>query len=231
MKNKTLVNENKKNWQDINEYNSTYSAKDMNIHEVKVVFNGFFNVNCYQLSHKLFNGGSSEVITREVFERGDAVVLMPYDPLLDQVVLLEQFRPGVIRSGESPWLLEFVAGMFDEQETPEEVAIREAKEEANLVITPDSLIKIMTYFSSPGGMSEKIHLYAVCIDSSSISNKNSIHGLIEEGEDILMHVMPKELALNLLKDGKINNAATIIGLQWLALNYESLQGNIVNRSC
>ncbi|MCJ8320707.1 MAG: NUDIX domain-containing protein [Colwellia sp.] len=230
MKNKTLVNEYKDNSHNNNEYHSTYSANDMKIHEVKAVFNGFFNVNCYQLSHKLFNGGNSEIISREVFERGDAVVLMPYDPLLDQVVLLEQFRPGVIRSGESPWLLEFVAGMFDGQETPEEVAVREAKEEADLAINPESLIKIMTYFSSPGGMSEKIHLYAVCIDSSTLSNKKSIHGLVEEGEDILMHVMSKELALRLLKQGKINNASTIIGLQWLALNYKSLQDNSVNRS-
>jgi len=230
MKNKTLHSQSKENTKNSNEYHSTYSAKDMKVHSVEAVFNGFFKMNCYQLSHKLFKGGDSEVISREVFERGDAVVLMPYDPVLDQVVLLEQFRPGVIRSGESPWLLEFVAGMFDENETPEEVAIREAKEEANLAINTESLIKIMTYFSSPGGMSEKIHLYAVCIDSSTHDNKNAIHGLVEEGEDILMHVMSKNQALNLLKQGKINNAATVIGLQWLALNYKSLQDKTVNGS-
>lgn len=228
MKNKALINENTKN---NNEYHSTYSTSDMKLHDVKAVFNGFFKVDCYQLSHKLFNGGNSSIMSREVFERGDAVVLMPYDPALDRVILLEQFRAGVIRSGESPWLLEFVAGMFDGHETPEEVAIREAQEEAGLTVSTESLIKIMTYFSSPGGMSEKIHLYAVCIDSSKLDDKNSIYGLEEENEDILMHVMSKKQALGLLKQGKINNAATIIGLQWLALNYKSLQNNIVTGSC
>ena len=200
-----------------------FSLTDVTIHNVETRFQGFFKIDCYQLSHKLFNGGQSDILSREIFERGDAVVLMPYDAKLDKVILLEQFRPGAIREGETPWLLEFVAGMFNANENPEDVAVREAEEEAGLIIPSDDLISILSYFSSPGGMSEKIHLYAACIDTSKLNNDKSVYGLDGENEDILVHIIPRSEAMTLLSQGKINTAATIIGLQWLALNYQSLQ--------
>jgi len=212
-------------------FKHNFSLTDVIIHNVETRFQGFFKIDCYQLSHKLFNGGQSDILSREIFERGDAVVLMPYDAKLDKVILLEQFRAGAIREGETPWLLEFVAGMFNANENPEDVAVREAEEEAGLIIPSDELISIMSYFSSPGGMSEKIHLYAACIDISKLNNDNPVYGLEDEGEDILVHIMPRSEAMALLSEGKINNAATIIGLQWLALNYQSLQATVSNRGC
>ena len=200
-----------------------FGSSDIKIASVETLFQGFFKLDCYQLSHRLFNGGYSDVISREIFERGDAVVLMPYDAKLDKVVLLEQFRPGALRSTGSPWLLEFIAGMFNLNEIPEQVAVREAKEEADIDVNSNDLIKIMSYLSSPGGMSEQIHLFAACIDTTELNTEHCVHGLSEEGEDILVHVMPRTQALTLLAEGKINNAATVIGLQWLALNYQSLQ--------
>ena len=211
------------NAQSTTHFKHNFSLTDVIIHNVETRFQGFFKIDCYQLSHKLFNGGQSDILSREIFERGDAVVLMPYDAKLDKVILLEQFRPGAIREGETPWLLEFVAGMFNADEEPEDVAIREAEEEAGLIIPSDDLISILSYFSSPGGMSEKIHLYAACIDTSKLRNDKSVYGLEGENEDILVHIMPRSEAMTLLSQGKINTAATIIGLQWLALNYQSLQ--------
>lgn len=196
-----------------------FSHLDTQVHAIKTQYKGFFKLDEYQVSHKLFAGGFSRPLTREIFERGDAVVLLPYDPVLDNVVLLEQFRPGGLRHKETPWMLEFVAGMFGENESPVEVAIREAKEEANLMLTEKDIVPIMQYLSSPGGMSERIHLFAGKVDSSGAGG---IHGLDEEGEDILLHVLSRKKALDLLARGKITNAATIIGLQWLALNYQQL---------
>ncbi|MCW8834156.1 MAG: NUDIX domain-containing protein, partial [Colwellia sp.] len=184
-------------------------------------YRGFFKLNEYQLNHKLFSGGQSQTFTREVFERGDAVVVILYDVAEDKLLLLEQFRAGAIRAGNTPWMLEFVAGMFDENETPEEVAIRETQEEANIEITADSLSPIMTYLSSPGGMSECIHLYLAKFDSTQVVT-GSVFGLDEENEDILLHLVSRTQALALLAQGKISNAATVIGLQWLALNYQCL---------
>lgn len=198
-----------------------FDNEQVSVHSVVTKYQGFFKMNEYSLQHKLFSGEQSKIFTREIFERGDAVVVMPYDAKLDKVLLIEQFRPGALRGDDSPWLLEFIAGMFDENETPIEVAIREAKEETNLTIFPNDLVPIMQYLSSPGGMSERIHLYLAHFDSDQITD-GAIHGLPEENEDILLHLVSRSCALDLLAQGKITNAATIIGLQWLALNYQSL---------
>jgi ADP-ribose pyrophosphatase len=174
----------------------------------------------YHVSHQLFNGGESKILSREVFERGHAVVLIPYDAVNDRVVLLEQFRSGALGYGDTPWLLEFVAGMFGEDESPIEVAIREAKEEADLTLNKNQIDKVMKYFSSPGSMSEVIHSYVANVDSENVLG---VHGLKCEGEDILLHVMQREQAFSLIENGKITNAVTIIGLQWLQNNFHQLQ--------
>jgi len=198
-----------------------FDNEQVSVHSVVTKYQGFFKMNEYSLQHKLFSGEQSQIFTREIFERGDAVVVMPYDAKLDKVLLIEQFRPGALRGDDSPWLLEFIAGMFDENETPIEVAIREAKEETNLTICRNDLVPIMEYLSSPGGMSERIHLYLAHFDCAQIVD-GAIHGLPEENEDILLHLVSRIGAMELLSQGKITNAATIIGLQWLALNYQSL---------
>ena len=204
-----------------------FNHKDVSVNAVHTRYHGFFKMNEYLLSHQLYSGKHSEVISREVFERGDAVVVMPYDIKTDTVIMIEQFRPGALRTSETtgtPWMLEFIAGMFNEQESPVDVAIREAQEEANLTITKSDLTPIMTYLSSPGGMSECIHLYLASVDSTSMNEKiGDVYGLDEEHEDILLHVFSRVEALSLLSQGKITNAATIIALQWLALNYNKLQ--------
>ena len=194
----------------------TFNNQDVAVQSVTTKYQGFFKMNEYSLQHKLFSGEQSQLFTREIFERGDAVVVMPYDVKLDKVLLIEQFRPGALRGEDSPWLLE-----FDANETPIEVAIREAKEETDLTLGANDLVPIMQYLSSPGGMSERIHLYLAHFDSDTV-NTGSVYGLPEENEDILLHIVSRTEALELLAQGKITNAATIIGLQWLALNYQAL---------
>ncbi|MBU2869670.1 NUDIX domain-containing protein [Colwellia sp. E2M01] len=198
-----------------------YGHKDVSVHSLVTKYQGFFKINEYELQHQLYSGEVSEKFTREVFERGDAVVVVPYDVQKDKVLLIEQFRVGALNGKDSPWLLEFIAGMFDENESPIEVAIREAKEEANITLCANDLVPIMQYLSSPGGISERIHLYLAHFDSSTVEN-GAVYGLPEENEDIILHLVSRSQALNLLAQGKITNAATIIGLQWLAMNYASL---------
>lgn len=198
-----------------------YDKADVTISAIEKKYQGFFKLNEYKLNHKLFSQKQSKTFTREIFERGDAVVVMLYDPEKDALLLLEQFRPGVLRANETPWMLEFIAGMFDDNESPVDVAIREAKEEANIELKPESIKPIMKYFSSPGGTSECIYLYWSTFDSSDVLS-GSVHGLAHENEDIMLHVVSRKDALALLTTGKISNAATVIGLQWLALNYQSL---------
>lgn len=198
-----------------------FDKSDVTISVIKTKYHGFFKLNEYQLKHKLFSQKQSNSFTREVFERGDAVVIMLYDPNKDTLLLLEQFRPGVLRANETPWMLEFVAGMFNENESPIDVAVRESKEEANIEVKPELIKPIMKYFSSPGAMSERIFLYWAPFDSSKVSS-GSVYGLADENEDIMLHLVSRNDALILLDEGKISNAATVIGLQWLAINYQNL---------
>lgn len=197
-----------------------FGAKDSELEKVETKFKGFFKLDEYQLNHQQYNGTRSDSMTREIFDRGDAVVLMPYDPVNDTLVLQEQFRAGAMGREQSPWMLEFVAGMFGKDESPIEVAIREAEEEAGLIISKKDIKPILGYFSSPGGTTEYMHLFVGKVDSTNVGG---IYGLPEEGEDILVHVVSREYALELLQQGKILNSSSIIALQWLALNYQTLQ--------
>ena len=198
-----------------------FDKKDVTISAIKTKYEGFFKLDEYHIKHKLFSNKISDEFTREIFERGDAVVIILYDPVKDKLLLIEQFRVGALRSQKSPWLLEFVAGMFGKNENPIEVAVRESEEEAGITIKAENVKYIMKYLSSPGGMSESIYLYWSTFESTQVI-PGSVYGLDEENEDILLHLVSLEKALALLDEGKIINASTIIGLQWLALKYKNL---------
>jgi ADP-ribose pyrophosphatase len=180
---------------------------------------GFFKVDRYQVEHELFAGGRTEAFSRELFERGEASAVLLYDPKKDLVVLTEQYRIGAALDKQqgSPWLLEVVAGMMEAGESAEEVARREAEEEAGCHL--NQLIPISSYWSSPGGTSEKVHLYCALIDSTGLGG---IHGLDHEQEDILVRVLPFQVAFDGIESGAINNAATIIALQWLKLKHSDI---------
>ncbi|MEB0028046.1 NUDIX domain-containing protein, partial [Pseudomonas sp. MH9.2] len=120
-------------------------------------FKGFYRLDRMHLRHELFGGGMSNEISRELFVRHDAVCVLPYDAKRDEVVLIEQFRVGALGKVDNPWLIELVAGLIDKDEEPEEVAHREAEEEAGLTFS--AMLPITKYFPSPGGSSEYVHLY------------------------------------------------------------------------
>jgi ADP-ribose pyrophosphatase len=171
----------------------------------------------YAFKHKLFEGGWSDVVEREIFERGHAVAVLPYDPVLDEFVMIEQIRIGALPTSSSPWLLEVVAGIIDEGETPEDVCCREAKEEAGLNI--QKLHKALSYLSSPGGTTERLHIYVGLVDAS---DAKGVHGLEHESEDILVHRVSTSAAFEWINQGKIDNAATLIALQWFAMNKQQV---------
>ncbi|QYJ86736.1 ADP-ribose diphosphatase [Shewanella mesophila] len=195
-----------------------FTSDDIEMLSQRTLYKGFFRLDEYRFKHRLFRGGWSEVVTREVFERGHAVVVLPYDPKEDKVVLIEQIRIPVFAATEQPWLLELVAGMIEDGESAEQVAHRELHEEAGLVANQMEFIS--RYFSSPGGTSERFDFYWAEVESISAAG---IHGLSEEHEDIKVHVMSREAAYQAVCDGVINNASTVIGLQWLQLNYLKLR--------
>ena len=194
------------------------SAKNIELIEKTTPYEGYSRIDVYRLRHKRFGGGRTEVMSRELFERGQAAVVLPYDPARDAVVLIEQFRIGAYAAGFASWLIEPVAGIVEPGETPEDVARREAFEEAGCEIA--ELEPIGTVLSSPGGCSEVLHLYCGRVDSAGVGG---LHGLAHEHEDIRAFTLPLDTALERLAKGEYIKAITVMPLQWFALNRERLK--------
>lgn len=195
-----------------------FSKNDVTIVKKEVIWQGYFRMIKYYFTHKLFNGGVSEVVERELFERDTAVAVIPYDPVTDEIVLVEQIRVGTFEHNINPWMIELVAGMIEEGEESEDVAKRELFEETGLEC--HYIEKVMSYLVSPGGTSEKIDLYIAHVDAKSA---NRIAGLESEHEDIQTHCLTVTDAINQLNESKFQNGVTITGLQWLALNHDKIK--------
>ncbi len=153
-------------------------------------FKGYFQIDVHKFRHRKFDGGWTEPLTREVFERGHAAAVLLYDPDRDAVVMLEQFRIGAFAAGVESWLIEVVAGIIDANETAEQVARREAVEEAGLEV--GDMVPIATFLMTPGGSSETLAMFCGRVDSEGAGG---IHGLDHEQEDIRVFVVPPEEAL------------------------------------
>lgn len=192
--------------------------KQFEILDQHTVYNGFFKLERYQVKHTLFAGGWSQPLQRELFRRNNCVGVLLYDPIRDEVVLLEQFRVGAMLHSEQAWLLEIVAGGIEEGETPEQVAYREAEEEAGCTI--EELTLISEFYTSPGGASERLSLFYGRVDSTNVGG---IYGLEEEDEDIRVSVISFAQAYQLLEQGRIESAIPMIAIQWLALNRDKLR--------
>jgi len=190
----------------------------------EVAFQGYFRLDRYHLRVRTFEGAWTRPVTREVLERGHAVAVLLYDPVRDQVVLVEQFRIGALAAEMSnPWLLEPVAGIIDPGETPEAVARRESLEEANCTIS--TLEKIAEYIVSPGCCSETVILFIGRVDASTAGG---VHGLEHEGENIKVHVLSVREAMRLLDRGRINAHLTYVALAWLGRHRRRLRERWLN---
>jgi ADP-ribose pyrophosphatase len=202
------------------------TRNDVEVVEKTTPFRGYFRIDRYALRHKLYEGGVSGLVTREIFERGHAVAVLLYDPGLDRVVFIEQFRAGAYAAlaspwfgpDFSPWLVEMVAGIIDAGETPQDVARREAREEAGCEIL--DLVPLYHYLVSPGGTSESVFVFCGRVDASGIGG---IHGIDAEHEDIRVFTVPSEEAFAWLDAGRIANSLTLIALLWLRLNRADLR--------
>lgn len=196
----------------------SFSHQDYEIIDREVLYQGVFRLARYTIKNRLFAGGWSEVFKREIFERYNAAAVLPYDPYLNRVILIEQFRPGSIADPQSPWLIEIPAGVLGRNEVPEEVAVREAMEEAGCSI--QALHPIIEYFVSPGGTNEYISIYCGKVDSRGVEG---IHGLKYEQEDIRVLNLSLEEALAKLYTGQVKTSHTLIALLWLQIHSLQMQ--------
>lgn len=195
----------------------TFTQDDYEILKREVPYEGKFRMAKYHVRFRLYGGGWSGTMVREVMERKSAAGILPYDPIKDRVILIEQFRPGALSHPQTPWLLEIVAGILEQQEPPESLVIREAQEEANCKIL--DIHPVCGYFVSPGGCNEYISLFCGRVDAHS----DGIFGLHEEHEDIRAFSLPADEAFEMVKENKIQTSPAIVTLQWLQMNRDRLK--------
>ena len=194
-----------------------FGQEDYRVESKETLFQGFFRITRTVVTHRLFGGGWSAPLKRELFQRGDAVGVLLYDPKNHLIGLVEQFRIGAQRDRFGPWQYEVVAGMIDAGQTAFEVALKECHEEAGLAV--QELVPICDYLVSAGGTDEKMHLYCGLVD---LRDRAGIFGLDTEGEDILLQVWTYDEVMQAQSEGLLNSAAVTIALLWLQLNSQKV---------
>ena len=201
--------------------NTSNSSNEMvTSYESRRVYNGFFSVKEYDLSFTKFDGSKSKIVTRSALVSSDAVIVLPYDPINDRILLVEQFRVGPYARREArPWCLEPIAGLIDSGETPEEAGTREAHEEAGLTLLRLELVA--RSYPSPGLSTEFFHQY---IGITSLPETTDlVSGLALEEEDILSHIFCFSDFIEMIETGQISvGPAILLGL-WLARHRDKLR--------
>ncbi|MDN5787215.1 gamma-glutamylcyclotransferase [Pseudorhodobacter sp.] len=187
---------------------------DITVKSRRQPYADFFAVEEYDLSFRRFEGSKSPVVTRAAFVSGDAVTVLPYDPVRDRVLFIEQFRVGPFARGDvQPWQLEPIAGRIDPGETPEQAARREAVEEAGLYLTGDFL-PVANYYPTPGAKTEFLYSYIALTDLPDGSA--GLGGEQSEAEDIKGHLMSFEAFAELIGRGEVTTAPLLLSYYWLA---------------
>ena len=200
----------------------TASSDDIDLRRFQEVYARYFAVEEFDLRFRRFDGEMSAEVNRAVFVSGDAAVVLPYDPVRDRVLLIEQFRMGAYARGDvQPWLLEAVAGRIDGGETPEEAAVREAREEAGLELR--SLIPARHYYPSPAAKGEFLYTFVGIADLPD--HAAGLGGLPVETEDIRAHVVSFDRLQSLVDSGEANTAPLLILADWLARNRSRLRAD------
>jgi len=175
------------------------------------IADGFLRVNRYEFETDMHAGGS-QVVTREVMERGHAVAVLGYDPVRDEVVLVNEFRPGCLLAGDDAFTDNLAAGGIADGESAIDAAVREMQEETGLEMTRPELIHPGAFVSS-GGTSEKIALVVGRVDASQATG---VHGNANEAEDIRVVVLSADDFIARVRSGAINDMKTLVAGYWFA---------------
>ena len=198
------------------------SPNDFAITSARPPHGEFFRFQSVDVTHRTFSGGQSGTLVREGFIGTDAAILLPYDPVHDRVLLVEQARLGPkLRNDPNPWMLEPIAGIIDAREMPEQAALREAREEAGLTIS--TLEHAGAFYVSPGASTDYFYTYVGLCDLSQTDSY--LGGLADEGEDLRLHTLSFDAALSLADSGEIATGPAVFLLYWLLRHRDRLRAN------
>ena len=197
-----------------------FGAGDIDVRVSHRPYARFFTMEEQDLSFRRYSGEMSEVVNRAAFVGGDAVIVLPYDPVRDRVMLIEQFRMGPhMRGDPHPWLLEAIAGRIDAGETPQDCAHREAQEEAGLTL--DRLLALPHHYPSPGSSTEYFYTFVALCDLPD--HAAGVGGVAHEAEDIRSHILPFEKMMELVASGEVACGPLVLCALWLSLNRDALR--------
>jgi ADP-ribose pyrophosphatase len=193
------------------------------IEDYERVWNGRFPLDRIRFRHRRFDGAASAPRVWELWRRGKAAALLPYDPVKDAVVLIEQFRLPALAAGLDPVLVEVPAGLCDPGESAEQTIRREVREEMGL--DAHRIVRISDVLLTPGGSDELCTLFAgeVSAPEAGAAGLAGIAGLAAESEDIRVRVWPAERAIDAALAGRVPNSVATIALLWLHARRESLR--------
>lgn len=185
---------------------------DLQVADRRLAYAKFFAVEEWQVAWRQFDGSLNAPVERAVFVSCDAVTVLPYDPVRDRVLLIEQFRAGPMARGDAgAWQLEAIAGRIDAGETPEQAGRREAVEEARLTL--GALLPVAQYYPSPGIMTEYLYSYVGLVDLPD--GIAGVFGQEDEAEDIRGHLISFDRMMEMVASGEIANSPLILTALWL----------------
>ena len=196
---------------------------DVEIVSDETVWNGRFPLQLVQFRQRRFDGTMSGVRRWEMWRRGRAAAVLPYDPVLDRVVVIEQFRLPAFAAGLQPVMTELAAGLCDGDEAPDATILRESQEEMGLHI--DKLERIGAFLLTPGGSDELCTLFAGRVSLGDIAEDGLLghSGLVSEQEDIRVRALPASELIENAIAGTYPNSVATIGLLWLAASRDTLR--------
>ncbi len=198
------------------------ARQDYEVKELSPPLGSFFRLQQLRIQHRQFDGSTSAILDRETFVGTDAAIVLPYDPVRDRVLLVEQIRMGpLVRGSRNPWSLEPIAGMVDAFETPRTAALRETCEEAAL--TDINLLHVSSFYPSPGSSTDYFHAYLGVCDLPD--GHATTGGLASEAEDLRLHVLPFTTAMELVQTGEINVGPLVMLLYALSAQRDALRAD------
>ena len=199
------------------------SHPDLTVESDERVWSGRFPLDRVRFRHRRFDGQLTRVKTWELWRRGAAAALLPYDPIRDAVLLIEQFRLPALAANFDPVVVEIPAGLCDAGESAEQTIRRELREE--LGMDADLLQRIGRFILTAGGSDENCTMFVGRVHAPDPRPDGVVGhaGMQDEDEDIRIRMWQADAAIAAALEGRFSNSVTVIALLWLNARRDALR--------